>query len=146
MHRLSTWLWRYRGRVLAGFVSLTLVNGAAILVPLVIRAAVDRLTQGEGDLLVSGLMITGLAFVVMAFRFLWRYFFIGTSRRIERSLRARLYNHLLSLSASFYNETKTGDLMAHATNDIDAVQRACGFGILTIADPVSYTHLRAHET
>jgi len=136
MHRLSTWLWRYRGRVLAGFVSLTLVNGAAILVPLVIRAAVDRLTQGEGDLLVSGLMITGLAFVVMAFRFLWRYFFIGTSRRIERSLRARLYNHLLSLSASFYNETKTGDLMAHATNDIDAVQRACGFGILTIADPL----------
>jgi len=136
MNRLSTWLWRYRGRVLAGFVSLTLVNSAAILVPLVIRSAVDRLTQGEGNLLVSGLMITGLAFVVMAFRFLWRYFFIGTSRRIERSLRAKLYNHLLSLSASFYNERKTGDLMAHATNDIDAVQRACGFGILTIADPL----------
>jgi len=81
-------------------------------------------------------MITGLALVVMVFRFLWRYFFIGTSRRIEQELRSKLYNHFLSLSASFYNEKKTGDLMAHATNDIDAVQRACGFGILTIVDPL----------
>ena len=133
--RIWTWLWRHRGRVLAGFVSLTIVNGATILVPLVIREAIDRLAAGEGDLLRSGLMITGLAVVVMAFRFLWRYFLIGAARRIERSLRAKLYDHLLSLSASFYNETKTGDLMAHATNDIEAITRACGFGVLTIADP-----------
>lgn len=136
MDRLQTWLWRYRGRILAGFISLLMVNAAAILVPLVIREAIDRLTRGEGDLLRSGLMITGLAAVVMVFRFLWRYFFIGAARRIERALRAKLYSHLLSLSASFYNETKTGDLMAHATNDIEAVTRACGFGVLTIADPL----------
>ncbi len=136
MERLRTWLWRYRGRIAAGFVSLFVVNGATILVPLIIRDAIDRLTQGEGDLLRSGLMITGLAVVVMAFRFLWRYFFIGAARQIERALRARLYTHLLGLSASFYNESKTGDLMAHATNDIEAVTRACGFGVLTIADPL----------
>ena len=136
MDRLSTWLWRYKGRVVAGFLSLLVVNSATILVPLVIRSAIDRLTQGEGNLLVSGLMITGLAAAAMVFRFLWRYFFIGTSRRIERELRSKLFNHFLSLSASFYNEKKTGDLMAHATNDIDAVQRACGFGILTIVDPL----------
>ena len=134
--RIRTWLWRYRGRVLAGFVSLMFVNAATILVPLVIREAIDRLTRGEGDLLKSGLMIVGLAAVVMIFRFTWRYFFIGSARRIERSLRAKLYGHLLGLSASFYNETKTGDLMAHATNDIEAVTQACGFGILTIADPL----------
>jgi len=81
-------------------------------------------------------MITGLAAVVMAFRFLWRFFFIGAARQIEKALRAKLYTHLLGLSASFYNETKTGDLMAHATNDIEAVTRACGFGVLTIADPL----------
>ena len=136
MDRLRTWLWRYRGRILAGFISLLMVNAATILVPLVIREAIDRLTRGEGDLLRSGLMITGLAAVVMVFRFLWRYFFIGAARRIERALRAKLYSHLLGLSASFYNETKTGDLMAHATNDIEAVTRACGFGVLTIADPL----------
>jgi ATP-binding cassette, subfamily B, multidrug efflux pump len=136
MDTLSTWLWRYKGRVLAGLFSVLMVNTATILVPLVIRATIDDLTRGEGNLLASGLKIIGLAVVVMIFRFLWRYFFIGTSRRIERALRSKLYNHYLSLSASFYNEKKTGDLMAHATNDIDAVQRACGFGLLTIIDPL----------
>ncbi len=136
MEGLRGWLWRYRGRILAGFLSLLVVNGATILVPLVIREAIDRLTRGEGRLLESGLMVIGLAVVVMLFRFLWRYFFIGAARRIERAIRARLYGHLLDLSASFYNETKTGDLMAHATNDIEAVTRACGFGVLTIADPL----------
>ena len=136
MDRISTWLWRYRGRVLAGLVSLLVVNGATILVPLVIRHAIDRLTLGQGELVRSGLMITGLAAVMMVFRFLWRFFFIGSSRRIERDLRSKFYTHLMSLPASFYNERKTGDLMAHATNDIDAVTRACGFGLLTIVDPL----------
>jgi ATP-binding cassette, subfamily B, multidrug efflux pump len=136
MDGLSAWLWRYKGRVLAGFLSLLVVNTATILVPLIVRSAIDQLTRGEGDLLMSGLKITGLALIVMVFRFLWRYFFIGTSRRIERELRSKLYNHFLLMSASFYNEKKTGDLMAHATNDTDAVQRACGFGILTIVDPL----------
>ncbi len=136
MDRLTTWLWRYRGRILAGFVALLVVDGAGILMPLVIRDTVDRLAVGEGDLLRSGLYIAGIAVVMMGFRFLWRLFFIGTARRIERDLRGKLYGHLLKLQASFYNERKTGDLMAHATNDIDAVSRACGFGVLTIADPL----------
>ena len=136
MDRLTTWLWRYRGRILAGFAALLVVNVAGILMPLVIREAIDRLAVGEGNLLRSGLYIVGLAVLAMVFRFFWRYFFIGTSRRIERDLRGKLYRHLLSLPASFYNERKTGDLMAHATNDIEAVSRACGFGVLTIADPL----------
>ena len=136
MRGLASWLWRYRGRVLAGFLSLLVVDGAGLIVPLVIRDAIDRLARGEGGVLRSGLYILGLAAIVMVFRFLWRYFFIGTARRIERDLRERLYEHLVKLSASFYNTHKTGELMAHATNDIDAVSRACGFGVLTIADPL----------
>jgi len=136
MDGLRTWLWRYRGRIFAGFVAVVATNVATILVPLVIRTAIDDLTRGEGALLRSGLYITGLAVVVMIFRFLWRYFFIGTARRIERDLRSRLYNHFLALPASFYNEKKTGDLMAHATNDIEAVAMAAGFGVLTIVDPL----------
>jgi len=112
------------------------VNGTTILVPLVIRDAIDRIISGEGGGLRSALLIVGLAAISMAFRFLWRFFFIGSSRMIERELRSKLYNHLLTLPASFYNQRKTGDLMAHATNDIEAVTRACGFGVLTIADPL----------
>lgn len=136
MDRLLTWLWRYRGRILAGFVALVIVDAATILVPLVIRDAIDGLTRGEVSLFRSALYIAGLAAFAMVFRFFWRYFFIGTSRRIERDLRARLYDHFLALPASFYNEKKTGDLMAHATNDIEAVAMAAGFGVLTIADPL----------
>ena len=136
MRGLAKWLWRYRGRLLAGFVSLLMVDAAGLAVPLVIRDAINRIASGTGGLWRSGVIITGLAVVVMAFRFLWRYFFIGSSRRIEYDLRSRLYSHLLTLPASFYNDRKTGDLMAHATNDIDAVTRACGFGVLTIADPL----------
>lgn len=136
MRRLASLLWRYRGRVLAGFLALLVVDGAGMLVPLIIRDVIDRLTRGEGGLVRGGLYIVLLALVVMVFRFLWRYFFIGTARRVERDLRERLYQHLLTLSATFYNDHKTGDLMAHATNDIDAVSRACGFGVLTIADPL----------
>jgi ATP-binding cassette, subfamily B, multidrug efflux pump len=136
MDRLSIWLWRYRARLLAGFVSLLIVDGAGILVPLVIREVIDRLAQGEGGLLIYAAYIAALALIMMVFRFLWRYFFIGTARRIERDLRAQLYEHFLTMPATFYTEYKTGDLMAHATNDIDAVSRACGFGVLTIADPM----------
>lgn len=136
MRRLAALVWRYKGRVLAGAVALLGVTGAGLLVPLVIRDAIDRLTRGEDGLLLSGLTIVGLAVAVAGFRFLWRYFFIGTARRIERNLRNQLYRHFLLLPSSFYNKQKTGDLMAHATNDIEAVGRACGFGLLTIVDPL----------
>lgn len=136
MEQLTTWLWRYRGRVFAGFIALLMVDGAGLLIPLVIRDVIDRLSRGEPGFLRGGIYIVLIAIVAMSFRFLWRYFLIGTARRIERDLRERLYEHLLILSPSFYNEHKTGELMAHATNDIDAVSRACGFGVLTIADPL----------
>ena len=136
MRQLIRWLFRYKARVLAGVISLLVVDGVNLLIPLEARRIIDRLAQGEGDLLRSGLYITALALIMMIFRFLWRYFLIGSAQRVERTLRDDLYRHLLALSASFYNERKTGDLMAHATNDIEAVSRACGFGVLTIADPL----------
>ncbi|MBN1859627.1 ABC transporter ATP-binding protein [Candidatus Bipolaricaulota bacterium] len=134
----SLWglIWTYRRRVFAGFLALVIVDAAGMGVPLIVRDAIDRISRGDGQLLRSALLIAALAAVAMLFRFLWRYFFIGSSRRIERNLRAQLFRHLLNQPASFYNEHRTGDLMAHATNDIDAVTRACGFGVLTIADPL----------
>jgi len=136
MRGLIKWLLRYKGRVIAGFLTLFVVDIAGLMVPLVIREAIDRLARGEGGILQSAVIIVALASFAMIFRFLWRYFLIGASRKIERDLRADLYQHLLAMPASFYNERSTGDLMAHATNDIDAVTRASGFGVLTIADPL----------
>lgn len=136
--RKSLWglIWTYRRRVFAGLLALVVVDAAGMGVPLIVRDAIDRIGRGDARLLGSALLIAALAGVAMLFRFLWRYFFIGSSRRIERSLRAQLFSHLLNQPASFYHQRRTGDLMAHATNDIDAVTRACGFGVLTIADPL----------
>ncbi len=136
MDRISTWLWRYRGRVFAGFLALVVVDGATLVMPLVVGRAVDDLATGRQHLVQYGLWILGLAFVALVLRYVWRLLLIGTSRRIERALRAKLYAHLLSMPASFYNEMRTGDLMAHATNDIDAVTGACGWGLITIIDPL----------
>ncbi|MEW5827088.1 MAG: ABC transporter ATP-binding protein [Candidatus Bipolaricaulota bacterium] len=136
MDRISSWLWRFRGRVGAGFLALVVVDGATLVIPLVIRRAVDDIGAGSARLLLYALWIVGLAGIALVLRFAWRLLLIGTARRIERDLRAKLYGHLLSLPASFYNETRTGDLMAHATNDIEAVTRACGFGLITVIDPL----------
>ena len=67
-------------------------------------------------------------------RFIWRYYLIGASRRIERELRTDLYNHITTLDLSTFDVMKTGDLMAHATNDINAVRQAIGFGMVILTD------------
>jgi len=128
-------LWRYRGWLLLGVLALLLVDTAQLVTPLIIRAAVDDLVLGVGEHLPRYAMyLVGIAGTVLVFRFLWRYFLFGAGRKIERDLRNRLFGHLLTLSPSFYARHSTGDLMAHATNDLEAVRRACGMGVLLAAD------------
>ena len=130
-------LWRYRGWLLLGVLALLLVDTAQLVTPLIIRAAVDDLVLGLGERLPRyALYLVGIAGTVLVFRFLWRYFLFGAGRKIERDLRNRLFGHLLTLSPSFYARHSTGDLMAHATNDLEAVRRACGMGVLLAADTV----------
>jgi len=133
-------LWRYRLWLLAGILALFIVDAAQLVSPLIVRAAVDDLVLGLGaNLPRYALYLVGIAGVVLVFRFLWRFFLFGAGRRIERDLRARLYGHLLRLSPSFYALHPTGDLMAHATNDLEAVRRACSMGVLMGADAVIMT-------
>jgi len=135
MRDILKYIWRYRLRLLWGVLALFVVDGAQLIVPLIIRRVVDELSASiSTHLLRYALYIVGLASVVLLLRFLWRLLIFGSARRIERDLRERLYEHLLTLSPRFFNRAKTGDLMAHATNDIEAVRMACGAGLLTLAD------------
>lgn len=137
MRGIFHYLWVYRVRILLGLLALLIVDGAQLIVPLIIRAAIDELAaQGTAQLWLYTGSIVGIALVVAVFRYFWRYFIFGASRMIRRDLRDRLYAHLLKLSANFFTNTKTGDLMAHATNDVEAVQFACGMGILALADAI----------
>lgn len=79
-------------------------------------------------------LIVGVALGVAVFRFCWRWFVIGTSRKLEFYMRNQFFAHLQKLSNNFYNHHKTGDLMAHATNDINSVRMAMGPGLINLFD------------
>lgn len=130
-------LWRYRWRLLAGVAALFVVDALQLLSPLIVRSAVNDLVGGQGENLVRyGLYLVGIALVVFGFRFVWRILLFGAGRLIERDMRNRLYAHLLTLSPAYYVEHSTGDLMAHATNDLEAVRRSCSMGVLMASDAV----------
>lgn len=128
-------LWKRRWRLLLGVIALFIVDGLQLIAPLIVRSAVNELAAGKGgNLLRYALYLVAIAFGVFIFRFGWRYFIFGTSRIIEQDLRNRLYAHLLRLPQAYYIQHSTGELMAHATNDLEAVRFACGQGVLMASD------------
>jgi ATP-binding cassette subfamily B multidrug efflux pump len=130
---------KYKWAVVAGVVCLLFVDGMQLVIPRIIKRAVDDLTYlgaGSANLLSYGLRIVALAAGIAVLRFFWRFFIIGTSRHIEEDIRNDLYSHLQRLSASYYAVHTTGDLMAHAINDLNAVRMACGFGIVAMTDAI----------
>ncbi|HWR60256.1 MAG TPA: ABC transporter ATP-binding protein, partial [Clostridia bacterium] len=79
------------------------------------------------------------AILVAVCRYIWRMLVLGSSRSLEYWLRNRLFSHLELMAPNFFNKHKTGDLMAHATNDINAVRMAFGLGIVMITDAIFLT-------
>ena len=135
MRSLLHYIWFYRRYMLGGVLALLVVNVGQITIRRVIGPVVDQViaSQGENLLEYAGLIV-GLGLIAAIARFFWRYLLLGASRRIRRDVRDRLYDHVLTLSAPFFQNTKIGDLMAHFTNDVNAVMRATGFGVLTLFD------------
>lgn len=129
-------------RIAAGIVMLILVDVVQLAVPKVMQHAIDSIQARSIDstgLAWIGLIIFGLAIAVMILRFFWRVLIIGNSFQIEKSLRQDFYNHLLKLSQNFFNRSKTGDLMAYATNDLNAVRMLFGIGLIAAMDIVLMT-------
>jgi ATP-binding cassette subfamily B protein len=125
--------------VITGFVALLIVDGLQLLIPRVIKWAVDDLTGGQitsTHLLRYAGYIVALALIIGIMRYFWRLFIMGTSRRIEESLRNQFFGHLQTLSFRYYDNTKTGDLMAHSINDMLAVRMATGIGLVALTDAV----------
>jgi len=128
-----------RRQILIGLVALLVVDVLQLFIPRVIKYAIDDLTSGiisPFHLLFYGLEVLVLALGIGSFRYVWRYFLLGASRRIEKALRDRLFIHLQALSASYFSRNKVGDLMAHATNDVEAVRMAMSLGVVFLVDTV----------
>ena len=124
------YLWRYRWGMLLGALCLVLKDLAQAGQPLMIRGAIDALGP-HGQLFVRfSLYLIGLALVKGVFQFWMRVIIIGISRDIEYDLRNDLFRHLATLSPDYYGRTRTGDIMARATNDLNAVRMMLGPGIM----------------
>ncbi len=133
---------KHAHRYIPGMICLVITSGGQLLIPQFLRRAVDTVSAGSFPLqaiLTISLELVGTAAVISLGRFGWRYFINGASRRIERDLRARLYNHLLTLSSNFYGRYKIGDLMARSTNDMEAIRMATGMALVAFTDGVFMT-------
>ena len=134
------YLRRYWLKYLLGILALFIVDRVNAAVPLLSGELIDGLTTraetgfGMADIgnIVLRLLIMGT--VVNVGRFAWRYFLFGSARSVERDLRRDLFAHLETLSMRYYNEHKTGDLMAHFTNDLMSVRKLLGMTVITIFD------------
>ncbi len=125
--------------VIFGLICLVIVDIIQLFIPRVIKMAVDDLANFQTDitgLLYYSLYIICIALIIGIFRYLWRRCLLGTSRRIEEGLRNKLFSHIQTLSPSYFDRVKTGDLMAHATNDIQQVRMAAGMGMVALNDAV----------
>ena len=128
-----------RLKILTGLLSLIIVDVLQLIIPRIIKWAVDDLTGFRIDvwrLLSYALYMVGLALFIGAFRYVWRRCLLGTSRRIEEGLRNTLFAHLQNLPASYFDGVRTGDLMAHASNDIQQIRMATGMGMVALNDAI----------
>src|SRR5246500_1342657 len=132
---------KYRSGLALGALCVLLTNGIWIQFPRVIQYAVDGLRHGvtEQKLLKYSLLLIVVALSKGVFQFLTRWVLIGISREIEFDLRNDLFQHLEGLSYSFYQRNRTGDIMARATNDLNAVRMLLGPAIMYSANTVVYT-------
>jgi ATP-binding cassette, subfamily B, multidrug efflux pump len=136
---LRPYLRERRARILVGLLSLIIVDLLQLFIPRVVKWAVDALTltgATRAELFRYALYLIACGFCIGIFRYIWRRCLLGTARRVEEALRNRLFNHLQGLSADYFDQTPTGDLMAHATNDIQQVRMASGMGMVALNDAV----------
>jgi len=135
-------LWVYfmqnRWVLVVGMLSLLLVDFLQLVIPLIIKQAIDLLVVNAGSagslLLKQAGIILAMALMIALFRYMWRRLIFGHSRVVEQGLRNRMYAHLQTLPASFFQKTPTGDIMARAINDINAIRMASGMGLVALID------------
>ena len=125
--------WQY----LLGIAALYMVDQVNVYVPEFTGKIIDGLTDGTLDM--SGAMkivwtIAGMGLAIAIGRFGWRFFIFGAARSIEREMRGDMYGHLSRLSMRYFNQHKTGDLMAHFTNDLMSVRQLLGMTVITAFD------------
>ena len=135
------WFFKLRKKqYLAGIAMLIFVSMLQLVPPKIIGYTIDEIGKGEltrASLTKWILIIVVVAVALYSLRFWWRRMIFGSSNFLAKTLREKLFRHFSKMSPSFYQKRRVGDLMAHATNDISAVQETAGGGVLMLFDSIS---------
>ncbi|MDO4886853.1 ABC transporter ATP-binding protein [Streptococcus sp.] len=124
-------------RYIVGILALILVAVLNLIPPKVMGNVIDHVKSSEltqHELLLSLFYLILSALAMYALRYIWRMYILGTSYRLGQIMRFRLFEHFTKMSPSFYQKHRTGDLMAHATNDINSLTRLAGGGVMSAVD------------
>ena len=128
---------RHKWQFVCGLITLFVVDFANIYIPQLTAAVTDGLTEHTLDM--DGVWfyifsILGVGAVIALGRFLWRFFFFGASRSIEKEIRNEMFAHLEKMSVEYYNDHKTGDLMTRFTSDLNSIRMALGPAVISAFD------------
>jgi len=137
LKKLGAYLRPHWQKSLAGIVALLIVNMLGMVIPLLIRDAIDQLQVISFDRIVYyvGLVLL-LASVMWGARMLSRIWVFGVGRQVEFDLKQKIFNHLLTLEPSYFSANTVGDLINRATSDVDNIRRLLGFAVLSLANMV----------
>ncbi len=126
-----------RKSYIIGVTSLVIVSMLQIVSPRIIGIVIDEIadkTLTAKRLIMWVSIVVGVAILQYILRYVWRTNIWGSAAKLEKSLRKQLFHHFTVMDNVFFQKYRTGDLMAHATNDLSAIQNVAGAGILTFAD------------
>jgi len=133
---------KYKWKYILGIFVLLFVDGLQLITPKILGYVTDSINTHKlsmKEIYFYAFLIILIAIFIAVFRYVWRMLIVGSSRDLEFWLRNKLFAHLEKLSLNYFYHHKTGDLMAHATNDINAVRMAFGIGVVMMTDAIFLT-------
>ncbi len=116
---------------------MIVVDATQPVIPQIIKQVIDTLNSSTFDsktLFFQCIFILFLGLVMAGLRYAWRNLLMGSARDVEKGIRDDLFRHILSLDMAYFDKIKTGDIMAHATSDINHIRMAFGFGLIVLVD------------
>lgn len=139
---LVRYLWKNRRLVIPGLLALIVSDGCQLVAPLVVKSGVDAVSAPGPDaadvIIRQAWLLLGLTVGTVVARFVWRHFLLSAARRAEMDLRERLLERALSLPVTHYSRTRTGEIMALATNDVSSVRMALAMGMVAGFDATAF--------
>ena len=126
-------------KILLGILCMIIVDAMQLVIPQIVKNAIDTLSSASFDkktLILQCALIIFLGLFMAVFRYGWRNLLMISARDVEKGIRDDLFKHVLSLDMAYLDKVKTGDIMAHATSDINHIRMAFGFGLIVLVDTI----------